>query len=352
MLKKQFEDTFSHLHASGNTVQEVLTMAHSDKTHPRTPSRVVTLVATLAILLSLAVAASAAGLLPSLITRPSPSQDPSQSLAEIYGDPTSQAYAAQQFLGEYTCSVEGSITLGENTITLNDFIMGGDGIGSLTFTVQNPNGVSYTRSGSGDIRLEGGLGQPRLSVKNDLPLHDGIAHSRLLLLQENKDGTTLELVMYFGLERRPSSIHEPLYLEFSDSETHEQVAAEITPITGAPVWAMQGSNGKNIGLSDLGMSLVWDEPVLQDIRSITLHFSDGSTWTVLDENTNNTLLSFWRTTTVLLEDGSYGIGRYQEMVLLFDRLIDMNQVGSITVEYIDPELAQEAPLVQVARYSK
>lgn len=330
-----FNETFSHLHASDDTLQEVMNMTRTHRKPTRTLSRAITLAATLALLLSLAITASATGLLTDIIAKFSNAEDPGKALSDIYGEPAAtDAPHAPGFLtlGDCTFSVEGSFAVGQTTVSLKDFAMNGMGIGALTFTVENPEGIAYRLSDGGTVILDGDLKEPRLFVDKDTPLGDNAAETQLRLIQGNEDGTMAELVMYFGLQDCPVG-GEPMYLDFSS--TDDQVIVEITPPYAEGNLGMEGTDFKHVEFGSQGMALCWQEATPLTLTGLTIHFTDGSTYQVLDQaaDVDHTQFYYWRTTTVLKEDGTYGIGVYDRLLILFDRTIDPLRVSHITASY-------------------
>lgn len=228
MYHKPFHKTFSHLHASESTLQEVMNMANNPKNRRRTIGRTVMLAAALAVLSSLVLTVSAAGLLTDIIAKFAPAKKPSDTLSEIYGTAVSTEAPHDPGLltiDDCTFSVEGSFPVGPNTVTLKDFAMNGMGIGVLTFTVENPDGVGFTLSEDGALTLSGDLQAPRFFVDKDAPLGDNAAVTQLRLIRE--EDTLLDLVMYFGFQDIPF-YGTPMYLEFTSTGTGEQTTVEVS----------------------------------------------------------------------------------------------------------------------------
>jgi len=81
-----FQRSFSALHASGNTLQEVMRRVHNKKSMNGTPKRIAVLVAVLIVLLSLATATYATGLWTELVAILTPAENPAQVIDDAFGD--------------------------------------------------------------------------------------------------------------------------------------------------------------------------------------------------------------------------------------------------------------------------
>lgn len=321
----------------------------------KTARRFVTLAAAIAILSSMVIAASATGLLDTIIARLSPSADPGKAVGAVYGDAISTEKGemfsaegepipmpdmervsvdpaeAEKLVGGYVSSVEGSIALAGNTITMKDFLMDKMGLGAITFTIENPAGVPYMEGSYGCISLGGAEGQklrePSVVVKTEGGKNEEFADGYNFLIGKSKDGTKLEVVHYFGTSSQPVT-GQPLYFRFY-ADPEQEAEIEITPLAYAPSVTLTAENGKNVTLSSQGISVEWGEKTELLTRNLTIHFADGTDYQVEGENVMNSVVGYWRST--LTDDGRTVSN--DSLQYLFNRLIDPNEVTSVTIEY-------------------
>lgn len=322
----------------------------------KTVRRLITLAAAIAVLSSLVIAASATGLIDQIIAKLHPAEDPGKALGEAYSgeisvdkpdvrdyqdnpiempemervelDPTQ----AEQLLGSYVASVEGSIALAGNTITMKNFLMDEVGMGAITYTIENPDGVPYGDAGYGQINLGGIPGQnllePEIMVKDDSIFGESSCASRNYLVSKNDDGTMLELVLYFGMQEKPVP-GQKLYFQFTTMDSEQETEIEITPLAYAPSVTLTAENGKTAILSSQGISVVWEEAREPSLQDVTIHFADGTDYQVEGENVFNRVLGYWRTT--MTKEGK--TVSYDSVQELFNRLIDPKEVPSVTIKY-------------------
>ena len=167
-----FQKTFSTLHASPDTLMEVQkTMENSKKTH-RTLRRGV--VIAIAAALTLTVAA-AAGVVTLIRANVSPADKVDDTTHHAFTDdldastPTVEGSSGelitlpdmeripgdrdtvQRLVGDYLSKLDAELTVGSTTITLETFLVDESGCGILTYTVDDPEGVSYEDAGHGEV---------------------------------------------------------------------------------------------------------------------------------------------------------------------------------------------------------
>lgn len=325
--------------------------------------RILTLAAVLAALSGLAIAASASGLVERLIVYLRPAERPGEALGEAYSASISvekpdmrSAYGepipmpdmervepdetlAEQVLGDYVYSVEGDAQLGDTAITLENFIMDELGIATLTFRMKNPGGVFYADEGYGVVDRVANLGlsvYEKKDVDPEDPFPEEFYRHYDHLVSKSEDGTEAEIVSYCAIYRQPIP-NEPLYVRFEDDQGEgETVEFEITPKSYAPSRVLHGDNGKNVRLSAQGIVTEWNSPIEISPDTVILEFADGTEYTVEAESIKNYTGSLWRTDDREVyqnrtQDWSKRI--YQEIVIIFNRIIDPEQVTSVTVTY-------------------
>lgn len=322
----------------------------------KTARRFVTLAATIAVLSSLVIVASATGLIDKIVAKLNPAEDPGKALGEAYSGaisvekPDMRDYQdnpiempemervtvdpakAEKLVGDYVASVEGSMELAGNTITMKNFLMDEVGMGAITYTIENPDGVPYGDAGYGEIWLGGAPGQkllePNIMVKADNVFGESSCASRNYLISKNEDGTKVELVLYFGMREKPVP-GQKLYFQFTTMDSEQEIEIEITPLAYAPSVTLMAENGKTATLSSQGVSIAWGEERDISVQDVTIHFADGTDYKVEGENVFNRVLGYWRTT--MTEEGD--IVSYDSVQELFNRLIDPNEVDSVIVKY-------------------
>lgn len=358
------EDLFRALGRAGEDRLEKTEETVSEKRAKKpgkTLRRILTLAAVVAALSGLAVAASASGLVDQLIAYLRPAERPGEALGEAYSDSISvekpdlrSAYGkpipvpdmervepdetlAEQVLGDYVYSVEGNTQLWNTTVTLENFIMDEIGIGALTFRVKNSNGVYYHDNGYGMVDQVGNL---LLSIyeKSDVVPEDGFEEeycdNREYLIWKSEDGTEAEIVSYFALFRKPVS-NKPLYVRF-DGGQGKTAVFEITPQSYALSRVLHGDNGKNVRLSAQGIAIEWNSPVEISPDVVTIAFADGTEYQVEAEGILNYVESLWRTDDrAVYQNGEPDWSKRinQEIVTIFNRIIDPNEVSSVTITY-------------------
>lgn len=155
--RELYRETFSHLHASGDTVTEVLNMANQNKTHRRPARRAITALIAAACVAALGVTAYAIGEHTGFFEQVfGDTGVQSRKAYETVADDTKPdsgmvtvpAYervsvdqdAAEELIGGQVSDVNESFTMDGVTFTAESLVMDENGIGALTFTVSDPDG--------------------------------------------------------------------------------------------------------------------------------------------------------------------------------------------------------------------
>ena len=170
-----FQKTFSNLHASDSTLQEVMNRIHSGRGARGVSKRFAVLVAVLTLLFSMALVAHATGLLADLVAILTPAENPGQVIDDAYGDsistqkpnmfdgygnpiempdmehPNVDFTEAEKIMGAYISDVDSVISIGKNTFTFKNFLIDETGTGAITWSVENPNGITYGEAGYGIV---------------------------------------------------------------------------------------------------------------------------------------------------------------------------------------------------------
>ena len=212
-----FQKTFSTLHASPDTLMEVQkTMENSKKTH-RTLRRGV--VIAIAAALTLTVAA-ATGVVTLIKANVSPADKVDDTTYHAFTDdmdastPTVEGNSGelitlpdmeripgdrdtvQRLVGDYLSKLDAQLTVGSTTITLETFLVDESGCGILTYTVDDPEGVSYEDAGYGEVYSL--PLQPRMYLRSPDYQQGGSINVKLHVDKTTSTATHLDVVAYFA----------------------------------------------------------------------------------------------------------------------------------------------------------
>ena len=338
--------SFSVLHASDETLQKVMEKADS---HVRTggiSKRFAALVAVMIMVFSLALVVHATGLLADLVAILTPANNPGQVIDSAYGDGISSqkpnmedAYGnpiemptmnridvnpeeSEKLIGAYISNVDGAVTVGDNTFTLENFLIDETGSGMFVWTVENPNGIAYSESGYGMVCFSpvAPFAEPYLHQITT----DGEEHMTAMetaLIAKNENSTKLELVSYFGTYE---NYQKGDSLIWTVAAGEEKGTIQIMPNEHAPVSELKAESGLKLFLANQAATIRFDRKHEFIVERIEIRFEDGSQYLVRDREgmVMNTMGSFWRTS----ETNHYG-----DAVFQFNRLIDIDNVASVEV---------------------
>ena len=343
-----FQKTFSKLHASDRTLQTVISRARSGKGSVGVSKRLVVLVTVLVMLFSMALVAHATGLLADLVAILTPAKDPAQIIDHAFGNHISiekpqreDAYGnpidspsmdrpepnlteTEKLIGAYISDVDGVVSVGENTFTLKSFMIDETGTGDITWTLENPNGIAYADAGFGMVYFNS------RTIDNPNMIHHGPDGSKkdvldmaTALIARDEAGTKLELVSYFGTVAK-YEIGDTLIWAVSTNRKQETRKIQITPVSHIPAHSMATPEGMKLNIAPQGITFDIDsnEEFLTD--RIVIHFQDGTQYCVEDDEAMlyNLSEAYWRQSDEF---------RYDDLVYLFNRLIDPEEVSSVEV---------------------
>ena len=219
MDRQLFKETFSCLHASEDTVTEVLKMAKQQETRKkeRHPVRMGILIGLAAVLLvGAAYAAAGTGFIQSVFGAKGQENTAPQEVLEAGKDTTwtmpgrewveVDEAQAERLIGEHVAAVGESVSLGNWTLTVDAYAIDDHGIGAVTYTLANPtglgdtirdagNGAYYVNGDNvddllGEIGLEGTLGDPERNIYHGFD-------TRNIVDKTLTTDTELHAVMYF-----------------------------------------------------------------------------------------------------------------------------------------------------------
>ena len=343
-----FQRSFSALHASDNTLQRVMRRVHNKKSMNGTPKRIAVLVAVLIVLLSLATATYATGLWTELVAILTPAENPAQVIDDAFGDNIStekpnmeDAYGnpieapsmerpavdlteTEKLIGAYISDVDGILTVGDNVFTLKQFLIDETGSGAITWTVENPNGIAYGDAGYGLVYFNSSpFDEPAIFHYGADGSKKKSANLSTALIAKDPDGTMLELVSYFGTVDK-YQIGDSLIWRVSQNRKQEMKTIQITPVNHIPATTMTTAEGMRLTIASQNLTIDVDSNVDFITDKIVIHFKDGTQYCVEDDEKKiyNISGSYWRNSEAY---------RYDDVVFLFNRLIDTDKVSSVSV---------------------
>ncbi len=339
--QQKFKQTFSHLHASADTLQEVRNMANNNKKVKHSTRRVVILTATLALLVSMTLVAYGTELLSNILAALTPLENVGPVLEDIYGNEIStekpymedylgnpiarpdmeritlDSQAAEEMVGAYVSAVQGTFAVDDNTFSLCTFMIDEMGMGAFTWTVENRNGIYYKNIGYGMVDFDpaSSFSEPTLTHYADDT--GNLCDTFTFLIKEENNGTKLHLVTYFGTTATFAQ-GDVLIWQVKDA------SVQIVPVNFMPAKKLIDENEMSIYASHQG--LVLDAQLETEIvpHKMVIHFSDGTQYSLIDKGIYNLSGALWR------KNGSIN---YDELLILFNRLIDPDEIASITLEY-------------------
>ena len=358
--RKLFQKTFSTLHASPDTLSEVYRAVQKEKREePRrgrhTISKGLLIAAVLAMCITVAgaVGVSIANLINAKVT-PAASitvadlhafsaesmDSETPVVPDNYGDVLSlprmervstDAGTMWRLVGDYLSTVDAAMEVDGYTITLNTFLIDENGTGFLTYTLSNPDGVTYDDNGYGEVYTPL---DPWLCIGD--PANHRFMDAKTYLDAAASTDTELHLVLYFsdfGYWHKGDDLIFAVDFHADGVATTWSGAISITPRTYLPVTAFTARNGDTVRVSALGIQvdatqrMAAAELPLHELRvlELTLHMKDGSQYVV--ENEWDYIMN-WVVGlgTVDEEHNATGCG------YSFNRLVDVDNVEFVTAK--------------------
>lgn len=336
-----FRQAFSHLHASANTLQEVYNMAIKQTKTKHATRRLVILAAAMTLLVSMTLVAYGTGLFSDILAVLTPADNAGPVLESIYGDEIStnkpymedfqgnpiarpdmeritlDAQAAEEMIGAYVSTVQGTFTVNSNTFSLCTFMIDEMGMGAFTWTVENHNGIYYKNIGYGMVDFT-----PASPFSDPVLTHyagetGSICDTFTFLIKDENNGTKLHLVTFFGTTTTFTP-GDALTWQIKDA------SVQIIPVNFMPAKRLNDGNNMSIYASHQGMVLYAQSKTEIVASKILIHFTDGTQYTLMDKENSNQSGSLWRNN----DDNAYN-----ELLILFNRLIDPDDIAYIEVEY-------------------
>lgn len=238
---------------------------------------------------------------------------------------------AEQALGTYVRTIGSQFTNGGTTVTLRDFVMDVNGIGYLSYTLENPDGVEdlIIRYGGSQVDIDPQkTAQPAIVCYGDFDGFDEMStDDRTVINDSLSTDTSAYLVKTFAV---PFPLDKVSTLKAVVG--NESVALPID--NPAPAREFRTGDGQHIfNISPLGMTsecLVPDSAECID-RELIITSADGEYVVKSDEqNINNTFFSL-----------AYGVSRamdepqgpsYATKAIVFNRLVIPSEITAIRYE--------------------
>lgn len=364
--RELFEKTFSALHASPDTLSEVKRTMQNEKKTRRILGRGAVIAIAAALTLTVAVAAGVvlirADVSPAEkvddtthhaftddINSPTPVVIGNSGevitvadMERIPGDPAT----TERLVGQYLSKLDAEMTVEGNTYKMGTFLVDDTGTGILTFSVENPNGFEYGDMGYGETWIESvranvyyGRSEP---TRGD---RDGAmsADTKLYVDESASTDTCLQVIAYFISGKGFSYAKDStFYFSVSDG-AYQYHSIAIQTQTRVPVKTFTADNGEIVLLSPLGMTAVdtIGHEVEWLIRENIIQFKDGSTFVVKsrEQNLRNWVVSYGTgnpesgyNMAMEIELGATDIGSEEYNSYQFNRLVDVDEVSSITLD--------------------
>ena len=338
--RELFEKTFSALHASPNTLTEVRKTIQNENKTRRALGKGAVIAIAAALTLTVAVAAGIVTLIKADVSpadkvddtthhaftddldATTPTVDDGKGglvsvpdMERIPGD----VQTTQRLVGQYLSKLDAEMTVDGNTIKLGTFLIDENGLGLLTYSVENPSGVSYTDVGYGeciDLPI-----QPILRLRSP---DEGTAMSAKCYV--DKDGSTdtcLNVVLYFAADKsfRQGDL---LYVTMQD-ESGQPYSIAVQPRVYVPVTTLT-DGAETLSLSPLGISIRNSHPDRELlVDELSIRYQDGSEFTV--ESSSRNLMN-WVVGCMRSSDDA----PFADNTCVFDRLVDVDTVTSVALE--------------------
>lgn len=245
----------------------------------------------------------------------------SYSYSRTFGDGT-----APEGMEDHVLEIGSSVSGNGYTLELDSMVADSNGCGAVTFTLSNPNGVSYYQPAADDgmLVLNGGAGTQQLDTMNML-FGDGWADRRCVINKDESTETSIRGVMYFATPQGAADYKQDACWEIN---WHEGEGANETPYEKKTkpfkitdyVEARSFSCGSSTvevspisiqnHIEDIGYSAVMDKMILK--------MKDGTERTILAEGVMNSFFGYIR------DDGT--------CVDVVSELIDPSQIDQVIIE--------------------
>lgn len=336
--RELFRETFSQLHASGNVYEEVLEMTENKRRKRRYVSKKLAAACVLAAALggTSVFAAVRGDFLQSVFGSKGQENievhevtDGGQSwTAPAREWETADEEAAERLVGAHIAQVGESVTVCGYTLTVDEYIIDENGIGAITYTLSNPDGLAgVCVTEYGDYYIN-----PDASPMREIGMYgtrESFIDHRSIVDQTQTTDTELHAVMYFVA---PEKLKEGEGIQILHSgcernEKGETVSEEEEEITFTPEGFVHSDAytceaGYTAHISPVGIR--FDGPIFEKagsgwlLNKLLITYTDGSVYQAEDQDVDNIIVGCISNT-----DGGLG--------LVFNRLADTERIASITV---------------------
>lgn len=335
--RELFKETFSQLHASPDTLSEVMNMAkhenitYMNKTKRHPARKLIAIVAVAALLVTGAVAAASSGFLADAfgdkgLSDYEPMEVPkgdgnSYSLPGADWESVDEETAAA-LVGEAVTAIGETIAMGNYTVTLDSYVMDDNGVGVVTWTVANPNGVGQVDEAGGGVVYFGPA-----SFMAEPVFESGTGeyiNSRAVRDDSLTTDTELHLVSYIATSCDVEST-DGVVLNLNISGEKKEIVFPAADVVESVVF----DAGEYTAYVS-PMSIRFEAPFGEGAENpwvpgnLRIQFADGTEYVCQQEEPymENTVFShYWSL------DGN-GLG---DLVYVFNRLIDPAEVASATI---------------------
>ena len=365
--RKLFQQTFSALHASPDTLSEVYKVVRRNKRR-LTLTKGMLVAAVLAMCITVAGAVGIATLIKADVAPADSVTDADRNAfdKDTVGSDTplvlgndgqpinlprmerasTDTATVQRLLGDYLCTVNATMEVDGYTIKLNTFLIDENGSGFLTYTLSNPDGVEPDENGYGEVYTPL---DPWLIIGDD-PKGFDYMDAKTYLDTAATTGTELHLVLYFsdfGYWHKGDDlifVVKPQYVGDDPDTLTWGGSISISPIAYLPVTTFTSENGSTVKVSALGIHMDKPSAITTQIsdlnpKELVLHMKDGSQYAVQSDREN---VMNWVVGLGTVDENHDGNG----CTYSFNRLVDVNEIESVTAEghtivYLEPFTGSE-----------
>ena len=240
--------------------------------------------------------------------------------------------AAQALVGDETASVGQTVTVGDVTYTVKDFVMDEHGMGALTYVMDDPNGFPGMNFDGGAMEYDPytpGSQMPPLLESCDGDGNVGRALSCVEYVSADGTDTRRTVAVYFaplesmdGMEQLRLSFGVVTGYDPDTGEVAQKRGGVLFPLSAAvPATALSGPDGWSASVSPLGLQIAppAENPYGQNyyFNDLVIHMADGTQYVLKQEEPN-------------MYNCTAGCYEGERTDLVFDRLIDPEQVTAVT----------------------
>lgn len=341
--RELFHETFSQLHASDTVYEEVLKMAENrkGKGRRRRPGRAAAACACAAVLCGITVLAAVQGSLQSMFgtkgqenVKVHNAEEGGQSwMVRAREWETADEDTAEHLLGEHMAQIGESVTVYGYTLTLDEYIIDENGIGAITYTLSNPDGLAGICSTEyGEYYMDPDVPMKEIGMRST---RDRFIDHRSVVDRTQTTDTEMRAVMYFTAEEKLEEgegirlIHSGYELnEKGESVSEEKEEIVFMPESFVHSDTFTSGAGYTAHISPVGIR--FDGPVFEMASAewpadkLLITYTDGSVYEAEDADTDNIIAGCYSN-----EDGG--------LCQVFNRLVNTEEIASVTVNGPDGE---------------